>query len=222
MLAAQAVLAQHTLTKDWNKAVAPCIELLASTNVAQPNAEFVLCAKADIPDEPETEPLHSRSQSSSRSSLDINLGRLIYEARDCELNQQVALARQEDNESLSAQDNAAIPKLRVVALSASGGAVIVGTTAGAAGIVAGGAIGATVGIVPSFFTFGLSIPVGAAIGAGTGMCVGVVAGSAVGAAGGLAAFYTSHTYGDSLRRWYGPRPDFYGNPIGSEQKPRID
>jgi len=58
----------------------------------------------------------------------------------------------------------------------------------------GGAIGAAVGVIPAFFTFGLSIPIGAAIGGGTGLVVGTAGGATVGAVGGGAAGYGVETH----------------------------
>lgn len=55
------------------------------------------------------------------------------------------------------------------------------------GLLAGGAVGTALGIVPAFLTFGLSIPVGAAIGGGAGLCVGTTVCGTVGLLGGGAA-----------------------------------
>merc|ERR1740121_2963545 len=81
-------------------------------------------------------------------------------------------ARQKVNETSEAVQEAASDQ-RVQA-TAVGGAVALGAGGGAAGLVSGGAIGAAIGIVPAFFTFGLSIPVGAAIGSGVGAAAGGV------------------------------------------------
>merc|ERR1712039_909640 len=69
-----------------------------------------------------------------------------------------------------------------------GGAVTFGSAGGATGLVAGGAVGAAVGVPAALFTFGLSIPfcstVGAVIGGGTGATVcgttGLVGGGTAG------------------------------------------
>jgi len=63
-------------------------------------------------------------------------------------------------------------------------AAVLGTSAGATGFVAGAAIGAAMGVIPSFFTFGLSIPIGAVMGGGAGLCIGVFTGGATGLVGG--------------------------------------
>jgi len=80
-------------------------------------------------------------------------------------------------------------KFQVSAISAAGGAAVMGAGGGAVGMTAGFWIGGAIGIVPALFTFGLSIPVGAAIGAGTGLVVGTAAGSSAGALGGGAVGY---------------------------------
>eukprot|EP00927_Polykrikos_kofoidii_P013470 TRINITY_DN15873_c1_g2_i1.p1 TRINITY_DN15873_c1_g2~~TRINITY_DN15873_c1_g2_i1.p1 ORF type:complete len:577 (-),score=89.85 TRINITY_DN15873_c1_g2_i1:421-2151(-) len=85
--------------------------------------------------------------------------------------------------------------VQAVAKSATGGAVILGTTGGVAGLMTGGFVGATVGVVPALFTFGLSIPLGAAIGGGAGLCVGTVAGGSAGFFGGGVAAYGARTGG---------------------------
>merc|ERR1711879_811362 len=71
------------------------------------------------------------------------------------------------------------------------GAVVGGTTIGAAGTV----VGAAVGVVPAIFTFGLSIPVGAMI----GMCAGTPIGGSVGAVSGGVAGYTGFTHGKAIK-----------------------
>lgn len=77
--------------------------------------------------------------------------------------------------------------VRVAALGASGGALVLGTGGGALGLGAGGLLGATVGVVPAIFTFGLSIPICAALGSGLGCAAGSAMGGAAGAMGGGAA-----------------------------------
>lgn len=89
-----------------------------------------------------------------------------------------------------AQDRA----FQASAVSAVGGAAVVGTGGCVAGLTVGGAVGAACGVVPALFTFGLSIPVGAAVGSGAGFCIGVTAGSTAGFAGGGAAGYGAYTW----------------------------
>lgn len=88
--------------------------------------------------------------------------------------------------------NAAIcnHKLQSAAASAAGGAAAAGVGLGAAGLVAGVAVGAACGVVPAFFTFGLSIPFGAVVGGGAGLFAGATAGGAAGFVGGGAVAYT--------------------------------
>merc|ERR1711972_1232362 len=58
------------------------------------------------------------------------------------------------------------------------------------GLAAGAGIGAAVGVVPAFFTFGLSIPVGALMGGVFGFCTGTVVGGSTGlVSGGVAGHY---------------------------------
>lgn len=59
-------------------------------------------------------------------------------------------------------------------------------------LASGVAVGAALGVVPAFFTFGLSIPIGAAIGGGTGLAVGTTVGAAAGAVSGGAAGYGAY------------------------------
>eukprot|EP00435_Cladocopium_sp_Y103_P059884 s447_g21.t1 len=66
-----------------------------------------------------------------------------------------------------------------------GGYLTMGIAGGTGGLVAGGSLGALVGLAPAPFTAGLSVPLGAAVGAGAGLCVGASVGSTVGAVGGL-------------------------------------
>jgi hypothetical protein len=82
-------------------------------------------------------------------------------------------------------------KVGVTSTSAVAGAVVGGTTTGAAGCVAG----AAVGLVPALFTFGLSIPAGAMI----GLCAGTTVGGSVGAVSGGAIGYTGFTHGKAIR-----------------------
>mmetsp|Transcript_102177 Transcript_102177/g.256122 ORF Transcript_102177/g.256122 Transcript_102177/m.256122 type:complete len:350 (-) Transcript_102177:203-1252(-) len=78
-------------------------------------------------------------------------------------------------------------KVQVATVSAVGGAAVLGTGGGAAGLVTGSAIGAAVGVIPALFTFGLSIPVLAAVGGGCGLATGTAVGGTVGLLGGGAA-----------------------------------
>merc|ERR1712014_544748 len=73
-----------------------------------------------------------------------------------------------------------------------GGSVTVGAAGGGLGLLAGGAAGAAVGLVPALFTFGLSIPVCAAIGGGAGACLGTAAGGTTGFVGGGAVGYGAY------------------------------
>jgi len=88
-----------------------------------------------------------------------------------------------------AKEVAADPKAKTAAAGAAGGAVALGATGGAVGMASGTLIGATVGLVPAIFTFGLSIPIGAAIGGGAGLCVGTAVGGTTGLVAGGAAGY---------------------------------
>jgi len=88
--------------------------------------------------------------------------------------------------------------VQVTAASAAGGAAVVGTGAAATGMVAGGAIGAAVGVVPAVFTFGLSIPVCAAFGGGVGLFGGATVGGAAGAVGGGAAGFGMYTKREAI------------------------
>jgi hypothetical protein len=83
--------------------------------------------------------------------------------------------------------------VQVSAASAAGGAAILGVGGGAAGLFAGGALGAAIGFIPALFTFGLSIPVGAVIGAGCGTLAGVTTGGAVGLVGGGVTGYGAYS-----------------------------
>lgn len=94
---------------------------------------------------------------------------------------------------------AADPRAQVTAASAAGGAVALGVGGGAVGMTTGGVLGAAVGIVPAFFTFGLSIPVGAAVGAATGLGVGTAVGGTAGLVGGGAAGYSAFGRREQIR-----------------------
>jgi len=87
---------------------------------------------------------------------------------------------------------------QATAASATSAAVALGTTGGATGLMARGALGAAVGVVPALLTFGLSIPIGAAIGSGAGLLVGTTVGSTVGAVGGGAAGYGAYSRKEDL------------------------
>lgn len=90
-------------------------------------------------------------------------------------------------------------KFQATAASASGGAIVLGTTGGAAGMATGTVIGAACGIPLSLFTFGLSIPIGATVGGGFGLCAGATSGGVAGLAGGGAAGYGAYTNRDKIK-----------------------
>ena len=89
--------------------------------------------------------------------------------------------------------------VQVTAVSATGGAAVLGAGGAATGLVAGGTVGAAVGLVPALFTFGLSIPIGAAIGAGCGVVAGTAVGSTAGFVGGGVAGYSAHKHKAGIR-----------------------
>jgi hypothetical protein len=84
------------------------------------------------------------------------------------------------------------PAAQATSAGAAGGSVTVGAAGGGLGLLAGGAAGAAVGLVPALFTFGLSIPVCAAIGGGAGACLGTAAGGTTGFVGGGAVGYGAY------------------------------
>eukprot|EP00928_Gymnodinium_smaydae_P061400 TRINITY_DN45483_c0_g1_i1.p1 TRINITY_DN45483_c0_g1~~TRINITY_DN45483_c0_g1_i1.p1 ORF type:complete len:516 (+),score=71.31 TRINITY_DN45483_c0_g1_i1:85-1632(+) len=84
-------------------------------------------------------------------------------------------------------------KVQLTLTSSATGAVATGLVGGVAGTIAGVTVGGALGVIPSFFTFGLSIPAGATIGGGLGCCIGTAAGSSVGAVGGGIAGYAELT-----------------------------
>ncbi|CAK0890290.1 unnamed protein product [Prorocentrum cordatum] len=83
--------------------------------------------------------------------------------------------------------------VQVTAASAVGGAVLAGGASGLLGLALGTAGGASVGVVPPIFTFGLSIPLFAAVGGGLGLAVALPAGGAAGAVGGGATGYAAYS-----------------------------
>jgi len=83
--------------------------------------------------------------------------------------------------------------VQVTAASAVGGAVLAGGASGLLGLALGTAGGASVGVVPALFTFGLSIPLFAAVGGGLGLAVALPAGGAAGAVGGGATGYAAYS-----------------------------
>lgn len=83
----------------------------------------------------------------------------------------------------------AIAADKPIASSAASGAMMVGASGGALGLVSGSLVGAACGVPLALFSFGLSIPIGACIGGGTGAAIGTTAGGAAGAAAGGAAGY---------------------------------
>jgi hypothetical protein len=95
---------------------------------------------------------------------------------------------------------AASHELQFTALSATGGALTLGVSGGAAGCICCGIFGAAVGVVPALFTFGLSIPFGAAVGGGIGLCAGTATGAGVGFVGGGAFGYGAYKLAKSPER----------------------
>ncbi|CAJ1400551.1 unnamed protein product [Effrenium voratum] len=73
------------------------------------------------------------------------------------------------------------PETRVQAASAISGAAVLGVGGGSAGLITGGLAGATLGLAPALFTFGLSVPLGAVLGGSVGAATGTVAGGGAGA-----------------------------------------
>jgi len=98
----------------------------------------------------------------------------------------------------NARSLASDQKSRVTVVTAAGGAVALGASGGATGLLAGGGVGAGCGLILAPFTLGLSIPVGAAMGAGTGLCLGTAAGGTVGLITGGAAGYGAHKNKDEI------------------------
>jgi len=84
-------------------------------------------------------------------------------------------------------------RVQVTTASAAGGAGALGAAGATAGCVAGGAVGACLGLLPAIFTFGLSIPLFAALGGASGLILGGAAGSAAGLTGGSAAGLAAYT-----------------------------
>jgi len=82
---------------------------------------------------------------------------------------------------------------QVTAASAAAGATTLGLGGAATGLVAGGTLGAAVGVIPAIFTFGLSIPVFAVIGGTCGTAVGTATGASAGFVSGGAAGYGAYT-----------------------------
>merc|ERR1712176_167939 len=89
--------------------------------------------------------------------------------------------------------------VQVTAASAVGGAAVLGTGGAATGLLAGGALGAAVGVVPAIFTFGLSIPLCAALGGGCGLVSGATVGGATGGVVGGASGYVGYTQRETIR-----------------------
>jgi len=82
----------------------------------------------------------------------------------------------------------------VMMLSAGGGAVVLGCTAGAVGACGGAVAGTIAGVVPAFLTFGLSLPAGAVVGGGVAGCLGAVVGTLSGLLGGGASGGVAYRY----------------------------
>merc|ERR1712050_219252 len=94
---------------------------------------------------------------------------------------------------------AANTQAQVTAASAICGAGTLGAVGGGTGLVAGGVIGAGVGLPAALFTFGLSIPfcstVGAVVGGGTGATVC----GATGLVGGGTAGYLGYAHKEEIK-----------------------
>jgi len=90
-------------------------------------------------------------------------------------------------------------KVQATIVGASVGSVVLGSASGAIGSFCGAVAGATIGVIPALFTFGLSIPVGAVVGGATGLCAGATAGGSIGLVGGGACGYGSYTYKKELQ-----------------------
>eukprot|EP00929_Paragymnodinium_shiwhaense_P053823 TRINITY_DN26988_c0_g1_i1.p1 TRINITY_DN26988_c0_g1~~TRINITY_DN26988_c0_g1_i1.p1 ORF type:complete len:377 (+),score=82.10 TRINITY_DN26988_c0_g1_i1:91-1221(+) len=84
------------------------------------------------------------------------------------------------------------PKHQVVALSAGAGALSLGVSGAAIGLLAGTVSGAICGLAPAAFTFGLSVPIGAIFCGGGAMAAGAAAGATAGLAGGGAVGYVGY------------------------------
>jgi hypothetical protein len=83
--------------------------------------------------------------------------------------------------------------VQVTAATAAGGAVLMGGASGVLGLALGVMSGASVGMIPALFTFGLSIPLFAAVGGGFGLFAGLPVGGTAGAVGGGATGYAAYT-----------------------------
>jgi len=92
----------------------------------------------------------------------------------------------------SLQERSKDPASRAGAITAAGGAVVLGTGGAAVGLVGGGAAGAVIGVVPAVVTLGFSIPVLAALGSGCGALVGSVVGTSSGLLAGALVGYGSY------------------------------
>jgi len=90
-------------------------------------------------------------------------------------------------------------RTHVIVLSAGGGALLLGSTAGVAGVCGGMTSGALAGLVPALFTLGLSIPAGAAVGGSVGGLLGTAAGTMTGFIGGGAAGGVAYRYRVEIR-----------------------
>lgn len=88
-----------------------------------------------------------------------------------------------------AQPQGDAERLQVAVTAGAGGAILLGSSGGTIGLLAGSALGASCGVVPAVFTFGLSIPAGAVLGGGVGLCAGTGAGATVGLVWGGAVGY---------------------------------
>merc|ERR1719272_2866535 len=115
-----------------------------------------------------------------------NLKNKSLEAVDCGKGKALKAVDFSKGKASEALSFASTTKVGVTSSAALAGAVVGGTTTGAFGTV----VGASVGLVPALFTFGLSIPVGAVV----GLCVGTTVGGSAGAVGGGAIGYGGFTH----------------------------
>merc|ERR1712217_811533 len=83
--------------------------------------------------------------------------------------------------------------------SAVGGAATLGTAGGVTGLVAGGTVGAAVGVPAALFTFGLSIPVCATVGAVVGGGTGATVCGTTGLVGGGTAGYLGYAHKEEIK-----------------------
>merc|ERR1712151_423709 len=89
---------------------------------------------------------------------------------------------------------AANPQAQVTTASAIAGAGTLGAVGGGTGLVAGGVVGAAVGVPAALFTLGLSIPVCATVGAVVGGGTGATVCGTTGLVGGGTAGYLGYAH----------------------------